>query len=64
MPLRRKVHCMAAASSAADGRHTRCSAAVVSPVDGRQTVSFMAEWQKYYAAMVREDADKAADIRA
>ena len=24
MPLRRKVHCMSAASSAADGRHTQC----------------------------------------
>lgn len=55
---------MTAASSAADGRHTRCSAAAVSPADGRQTVSFMAEWQKYYAAMARADADKAADIRA
>ena len=55
---------MTAASSAADGRHTRCSAAVISPVDGRQTVNLMAERRKYYAAMARADADKAADIRA
>ena len=55
---------MTAASNAADGRHTRCSAAAVSSVDGRQTVSFMAERQEYYAAMVRTDANKAADIRA
>ena len=55
---------MTAASSAADGRHTRCSAAAVSSVDGRQTVSLMAERQKYYAAMAQADADKAADIRA
>ena len=37
--LRCKVHCMAAVSSAADGRHTRCLTIVVRAADGRRTMT-------------------------
>ena len=39
MPLRRKVHCMAAASSAADGRHTHCLTIAGRVSGGRHTIT-------------------------
>lgn len=39
MPLRRKVHCMAAASSTADGRHTHCLTIAVRVSGGRHTIT-------------------------
>ena len=39
MPLRRKAHCMSAASSAADGRHTHCLTTAVRVSVGRHTIT-------------------------
>ena len=38
MRLRACGHCLAAVSSASDGRHTHCPAAAVRAADGRRTM--------------------------